>query len=242
MSTKSKELCNTESENTALLGENSDKKEREKEKESESDILILNEPCEIIYSPEREEKEREKIESKPSNQLVKSPSHKGQWHNLEVDLEIEKIVSLTPVKEHALPNTPGKNIFSNETQDLRSIIESKHTTPKHIQVTITQTSKTISAIKTHTQQSIQLTDNSAKHNNTRKTRTQPTIEYTENSAKHRKKSLSSLSKNTKHSLDSHRIHSISPGIRSIRSPIRSTQSIHIHTTANHTHTHTSYRF
>lgn len=79
MSTKSKELCNTESENTALLGENSDKKEREKEKESESDILILNEPCEIIYSPEREEKEREKIESKPSNQLVKSPSHKGQW-------------------------------------------------------------------------------------------------------------------------------------------------------------------
>lgn len=237
MSTKSKELCNTESENTALLGENSDKKEREKEKESESDILILNEPCEIIYSPEREEKEREKIESKPSNQLVKSPSHKGKWHNLEVDLEIEKIVSLTPVKEHALPNTPGKNIFSNETQDLRSIIESKHITPKHIQVTITQTSKTISAIKTHTQQSIQLTDNSAKHNNTRKTRTQPTIEYTENSAKHRKKSLSSLSKNTKHSLDSHRIHSHKTKANSSIQAFSHSQSINNATASSNSYTH-----
>lgn len=200
---KISELFGSDSDNaavkpTASAIEQREKGECEKERENESDILVLNAECSLLNSSPEKEIEN----SLPPVSIV-------DVTDLDVDPDITSLVSLTPIKESALPITPGKTIHANTsiktpTQDLRAVIEKKRVAPSDITVTITQSVEKKPKNRTRSNANTRIAS-------IRKTHTQPPLEYSENTSKNHTKSLSislvsqSRAKHASnsHSLDSH---------------------------------------
>lgn len=181
---KFKQLFGSESENNS-----SDKDEQlksvstsepiesisEKEGDNESDILVLNETCDLLNSPEKETNQPKPLKSNVEN----------EFSDLDIDLEITSVISLTPVKEYELANTPGKTIHLISPENPHKQNSLSHTAIKDVapsDIKITQ------AIKNKPKELTQLNAKTINLKNIdlkgiRRTHTKPSISYADNSVR-----------------------------------------------------------
>lgn len=143
--------------------------ESEKEKE-ESDILILNDPCELLNSPERE--------TTTDTPKVDDQLFEGQCLDIEIDPNIEKYVTLSPIKD--LPKTPGKEFCLSPRKSI--VVECKNVQKIKKKPALSNIKITVSQSVSHSH-SHSINYKNIDLKGIRHTHTKPNISYADNSVR-----------------------------------------------------------